>query len=120
MSTHAKIYAKLGPKIHVIYLHNCDFPGHTFSTLLDHYNTEEKITALVELGDLSSLGESTDKPEGHSFANQIDGYCVSYHRDRGEPWERNHRRLYYSLDRAKDKEYETHNFYHDGESWTKI
>jgi hypothetical protein len=53
-------------------------------TLETHYATPQARAALLKLGDLSRLGESTGKPEGHSFDTPVKGYCVAYHRDRGD------------------------------------
>ncbi len=57
----------------IIYCHWDGYPEHNGQLLMDHYNTPAAITALMELGDLSSLGESPDQ-------------CSAYHRDRREPW----------------------------------
>jgi len=57
----------------IIYCHWDGYPEHNGQLLMDHYNTPAAITALMELGDLSSLGESPDQ-------------CSAYHRDRNEPW----------------------------------
>ena len=46
--------------------------------LKNHYTTVESIEALMSLGDLSSLAESPELPEGHSFDNRIKGHCVPY------------------------------------------
>jgi len=54
------------------------------ATLKEFYNTEEKVEALVDLGDLSSLEASIECPEGHTFDTKIGGYTVAYGRDRGE------------------------------------
>jgi len=57
----------------IIYCHWDGYPEHNGELLVNHYNTPAAITALMELGDLSSLGESPDQ-------------CSAYHRDRNEPW----------------------------------
>ena len=58
-------------KFKAVYCHWDGYPEYTGQVLLDNYDTEEKIEKLLELGDLSSIGETIEK-------------CVVYHRDRGE------------------------------------
>lgn len=60
-----------------IYCHNDGYPegphgvGHKLHT---YYNDVNKARKLVELGDLSSVGEDLES-------------CCAYHRDRGEDWD---------------------------------
>lgn len=58
--------------------------------LTEHYNTAEKLKALLALGDISILGErlAPDADEPHSFEKPAEGVTVAYHRDRGEPLEK--------------------------------
>jgi len=66
----------------------CHFDGSDhLETLQGFYNSQEKAEALVSLGDISVLDDLMDCPEGHSFDTPVKGYCVFYHRDRGEDWE---------------------------------
>ena len=67
----------------------CHFDGYiegVGATLLRHYNSEEKARELLDLGDLSSLGERIAPAPGedHSFDHPVDDVTVAYHRDRGE------------------------------------
>ena len=55
------------------------------SILKEHYNSEEKARALVELGSISVLAEKIEGTSMHSFDNREDGVTIAYHRDRGEP-----------------------------------
>lgn len=55
----------------LIYCHWDGYPNGVGDTLKQFYDTEEKVRELLELGDLSTLGNDLDS----SFA---------YHRDRGE------------------------------------
>ena len=57
----------------IIYCHWDGYPDHNGRLLVDNYNTPAAITALMELGDLSSLEATLDT-------------CTAYHRDRKEPW----------------------------------
>lgn len=67
-----------------IYCHNNGNPFHNGRVLKEHYAQPEKVKALIALGDISSLDEQVECPEGHSFSNRVKGYTVAYHRDRGE------------------------------------
>jgi hypothetical protein len=67
-----------------IYVH---FSGHldiAGTALLKNYTDSEKVSNLIDLGNLSVLDTSTDCPEGHSFEHPVKGYCIAYGRDRGE------------------------------------
>ena len=67
-----------------IYCHYDGYPTGVGATLEKHYNTPDKIKALLALGSVSVLDASIECPEGHSFDNRIDGHTVFYGRDRGE------------------------------------
>lgn len=54
-----------------IYCHYDGYPSHNGAILEEHFSNREKLQQLIELGDISSLGETTDKTQ-------------AYHRDRGE------------------------------------
>lgn len=71
-----------------IYCHWDGYPLGVGRVLCEHYTTKEKVEALLELGDLSSLGSQITPPEGstHSFDEPMDDVCVAYHRDRGEEY----------------------------------
>jgi len=99
MATRSRIGMELeNGTIKSIYCHWDGYPSHNGRILLDHYQDAEKVKELIELGDISSLGNevSTDAP--HSFENPCDGVTVAYHRDRGEPFNsRSNRDLDYFL-----------------------
>ncbi|MDL2284459.1 hypothetical protein LJC19_04880 [Oxalobacter sp. OttesenSCG-928-P03] len=84
MSTRSVIIAAINQRFHAIYCHYDGYPEHNGRILSDHYNTQEKVEALIALGDLSSLAPSIEQPEGHSFDSPKRGYTVAYGRDRGE------------------------------------
>lgn len=67
-----------------IYGHFDGYPIGAGIILKEHFQNEEKIKRLIELGNLSILAPSIDKPEGHSYKTPIDGHSVFYNRDRGE------------------------------------
>ena len=54
-------------KIKGIYCHWDGYEDHNGKILVKHYTTEEKVESLLNLGDISSLSESIECPEGHSY-----------------------------------------------------
>jgi hypothetical protein len=72
-------------KVAEIYCHSGGSVEENGVDLLNHYNTQELAEALVAPGDLSFLAANCTKPEGHSFNTPIEGYCVYYSRDGGDP-----------------------------------
>jgi hypothetical protein len=67
----------------------CHFDGYVSGNgdlLHKHYQDEEKVNKLVNLGDISSLNEEVEAPEGveHSYNRPHKGVTVAYGRDRGE------------------------------------
>ena len=86
MATRSHI-GKLLPNgsVKYIYCHWDGYPEHNGKILKEHYTDEAKIDALLELGDLSSLGEEIG--EKQDFNNQDthnSKWCLAYGRDRGE------------------------------------
>lgn len=69
---------------HRVYCHWDGYIDHNGKILYENYNSQELAEKLVSFGDISSLAESCDKPDGHSYDNKIKGYTVYYGRDRGE------------------------------------
>ena len=66
------------------YCHYDGYPEGVGSTLVQHYNTEDKVKELVSFGDMSYLA-SVVHPEGeHNFEKPEQGVTVFYNRDRGE------------------------------------
>lgn len=84
MSTRSNINVKVGDVYHSVYCHYDGYLSGVGSMLALHYNSQELAEKLVSHGDLSSVDESCEKPEGHSYDNQVKGYCVYYGRDRDE------------------------------------
>ncbi len=82
MSTNATINVVNGAgNVDSIYLHwDGDSAG---ATLVEHYDTIEKATQLIKLGNLSSLGAEIGRK--HDFDGPyIPEVCTAYGRDRGE------------------------------------
>jgi len=67
-----------------VYCHWDGYLEHNGAILQDHYKDPFKLRDLIDLGDISSLASSIEKPAGHSFDKSVDGYTVFYGRDRGE------------------------------------
>lgn len=67
-----------------IYVHFDGYPEHNGKILQKHYTDQEKINALIDLGNASILAPSIEKPEGHSYNTPVEGHCIFYDRDRGE------------------------------------
>lgn len=77
-------------KIVSIYCHWNGCPEGVGQTLKDHYKELAKVQELIDLGDISSLGENVSPVDenSHSFYNPTEGVTVAYHRDRGEEYNR--------------------------------
>lgn len=73
MSTRSAIIEKTEKGYRGIYCHSDGYPEGVGATLMTHYTDPSKVHALLDLGDLSFLGESLDSDS--TFA---------YMRDRGE------------------------------------
>jgi len=79
-----------------IYIHSDGYPSGVGKTLLDNYNTADKVRELLKLGDLSVLGtvigEKHDFDWGGEYGFDWDNrrsdprykMCLAYGRDRGE------------------------------------
>ena len=70
--------------IRAIYCHSDGYPEWNGAMLVHYYSTHERIDALLDLGDISCLETSIEKPAGHTFGDSIEGYTVASSRDRGE------------------------------------
>ncbi|MBZ7262456.1 hypothetical protein FMK81_13160 [Klebsiella oxytoca] len=116
MATRSSITLKTEDgKYKTIYCHFDGYLSGVGKTLYEHYNTQEKAEKLLACGDISVLEASCDKPEGHSFENQIDGYTVYYGRDRGE--EGTEARVYFSFSEVLKKEKQEYNYFLDEKGW---
>lgn len=71
-----------------IYCHWDGYPDHNGKILQEHYSDREKLNKLIDLGEISSLGERIEPNEGETqtFDNPLNGVVVAYHRDRGEDY----------------------------------
>lgn len=89
MSTRSNIAMQIGDDLYrTIYCHQDGYPSYNGAMLLDIYNTPEKVTEILNLGDLSFLERSLypdpSKPHSFEFGERQDGVTVAYGRDRGE------------------------------------
>src|SRR6516162_476017 len=84
MSTNARIgYVTDHGDVRSIYTHWDGYPTHHGRILIEHYTNPDQVRALLDLGDLSSLGKTLGKK--HDFdAHRGDETCNAYDRDRGE------------------------------------
>lgn len=83
MATRSRIGLEF-PDGHVesIYCHWDGYPEHNGRILKSCYNDFSSVYQLIQLGDLSALGESIG--EKQDFNRPCEGWCLSYSRDRGE------------------------------------
>ena len=65
-----------------IYCHWDGYLEHNGNILAENYTNPNRVDQLMELGDLSVLGQYIG--EKHDFDNRTLGYCSAYGRDRGE------------------------------------
>ena len=70
MSTRSRIAVKNGTEYKSVYCHFDGYPAGVGVELKSRFNSFEKASDLVKLGDLSTVCDKV----------------VAYHRDRGEPW----------------------------------
>lgn len=84
--------------IDAIYCHNDGYLEGVGAVLAEHYNNEEKINKLLDLGDISGLGSELEYPEDADLGDpvvddemtimmkraQYSDVTVAYHRDMGE------------------------------------
>jgi hypothetical protein len=105
MATRSLIGMMEADQVRFIYCHWDGYPSHNGALLLDHHSTVERVRGLLDLGDLSSLGEELG--EKHDFDwrmklmqelrakgvqnydedaeyRRLDRMCLAYGRDRGE------------------------------------
>lgn len=67
-----------------VYVHWDGLPVYRAPILAHHYNTTEKVKALLKLGDLSVLGKHIGKAQNFEHRNKEEDWCLAYGRDRGE------------------------------------
>lgn len=117
MGCRASLYAKIGDKVHALYLHWEGHPDHVMPILTECYNDQSKVHVLFALGDLSYLDRSCERPPEGSRLGQIAGYTIAYGRDKGEEIRI---RSYPDLTEARDHENHGYEYSWDGQIWTYL
>jgi len=84
MSTSAAIIEKTETGYRGIYCNFDGYPAGVGKILKEHYQDPVKVSELIDLGEISSLGKRVDPIAEHSWKNPEQGTTVAYHRDRGE------------------------------------
>lgn len=85
MATRSRIGMKLSDgTVKSVYCHWDGYPENNGKLLLRHYNDENKISALLELGNLSSLCEEIGEKHDLNSDHTSSKWCIFYGRDRGE------------------------------------
>lgn len=104
MGTPATIIAKQGDKYRAIYNNFDGYPRYLLKTLQEHYQDEDKVQRLIDLGDVSCVRSEVDIPAGvnHSYESPAPDITIAYGRDRGE--RRTEYRTYSSLEETLSKE----------------
>lgn len=64
------------------YCHHDGYPTGVGKTLVEYYNKESMVNALLDMGSMSSLGP--DIGLSNDFNNRDERFCVFYGRDRGD------------------------------------
>jgi hypothetical protein len=69
-----------------VYCHFDGYPAGVGKTLLNHYQDAAKVSALIDLGEISQLDirVAPEAGEAHSFNRPAKGVTTAYGRDRGE------------------------------------
>lgn len=114
MATRSTIAIELADgKVKQVYCHWDGYLDHNGKILLANYAEHEKAAALVELGDISSLGEEVG--EKHDFdarydrTDPRDAWTKYYGRDRGES-DVNYRLFHDFEHYKKDHQYEEYEY----------
>ncbi len=89
MATRSRIaIVKENGNVESVYCHWDGYPEGVGKTLVEYFNTKEKIEKLIALGSISALHETIEpKTDKHSFDTPEEGCTIAYHRDRGEDLE---------------------------------
>lgn len=85
MATNASIIRKTETgKFEGIYCHFNGYLAAVGTRLQNHYQDPAKVAALIDLGDISTLGERVEPVGPHTWLNPEKGTTLAYGRDRGE------------------------------------
>ena len=115
MSTNSCIIAPCVGGFHGIYVHWDGYPEGVGETLRKHYTDSEKINQLLDLGDISALGERVNPISPHSFEKPERGTTIAYHRDRGE--DMSEPRIYPTVKEVERCFDVSYTYFWDGTEW---
>ena len=94
MSTNARSGVDKGGQIRTIYCHWDGYLSYVGRILESNYKTEDEVEKLINMGDMSSIGEEIGQQvdfdkmcSNMKYIEEHKGQCVFYHRDRGEDLE---------------------------------
>ncbi|MBQ3239803.1 MAG: hypothetical protein IJB00_01320 [Akkermansia sp.] len=59
------------------------YPAYNGALLLQHYNTPDRVNALIGPGNITYLAEELEPTGVHSFEEPQEGVTLAYGRDRG-------------------------------------
>ena len=105
MGTRSYIARQIGDDQYLtIYCQLNGYPEDTGATLVKHYDTSEKVNALLALGDLYYLREKLSPDPGrHGFSAPQPGVTLAYRRDGDCPgWEADYKKPFEELYDAAD------------------
>jgi hypothetical protein len=102
-----------------IYCHHDGYPDGVGETLKEHYSNSQKLRMLINLGDISSLGEQVATMDEHSYENPKENITVAYYRDRGEV--KNEARIDVSINQFKKRLDESYGYvYSKDGNWLRF
>ncbi len=91
MSTRSNIVYDTGDSVRAIYCHHDGYLDHNGRILFEHYNSEDKVEALIELGDFTSLKPTIEETRKKvmnceqetyrtldHYMHQVDGCDIEY------------------------------------------
>jgi len=91
MSTRSNIVYDTGDSVRAVYCHHDGYLDHHGRILFDHYNSEDKVEALINIGDFSSLKPTVEETRKklmnceqetyrtlNHYMHQVDGSDIEY------------------------------------------
>jgi hypothetical protein len=102
--------------VSAVYCHWDGYPEHNGKVLLNSYMAEDKVRALIALGDVSVLDD--DIGEKHDFdGDRPKGMSTFYGRDREEPWNDVKPGTYKDVEEFLSKCQEDYTYLYDKGEW---
>ena len=91
MSTRSNIVYDTGKSVRAVYCHHDGYLHHNGRILFEHYNSEDKVEALINIGDFSSLKPTVEETRKklmnceqetyrtlNHYMHQVDGSDIEY------------------------------------------